>query len=249
MHRKLAALLITTMVGAVLVGTQVASAHECPDEYDPNDKACKETQVYDDWRPNYVPLFDLAGRDGEEGEQQRYDAQRWRDECHDDGEYRQQCGWYHGGNSALFYEETDGHEDHDHGDDPHVPLSRPNELHVGYAATHCFLAEGAHDCDRHGQSEFDTHDSHGGAIYVDVCISENQDSKYCDDGLKDTQAGVTIVDHLTCPAGCFDEYHVVRPFDQAYTEQQMANSAVAIERIASDPQRHLCGYEEYGSNC
>lgn len=240
MRRKLAALLLLTMTGALLVGIQAVQAHECPEQYQPDDPECTETQVYDDWRPNYVPLFDLADRDGADGEQQRYDAQRWRDECHNNGEYRQQCAWYYGGNSAMFYDETDG-------DDPYLPLSRPNEAHVGYAATHCFLAEGAHDCDRHGQNEFDAHDSHGGAIYADVCLSKNRDSKYCDDGLMDTQAGVTIVDHLTCPTGCFDEYHVVRPFDTEYTEKQMANS---VEYLGSlDPQRHLCGYEDKGSRC
>jgi hypothetical protein len=249
MRRKLAALVMFAMAGALFVGVQAARAHECPEEYQPDDPECTETKVYDDWRPNYVPLFDLPGRNGEDGEQQRYDAQRWRDECHDDGEYRQHCAWAYGGNSALFYDDSDGHDGHDHGDDPHLPLSRPNELHVGYAATHCFLAEGAHDCDRHGQNEFDTHDSHGGAIYVDACISENQDSQYCDDGLQDTQAGVTIVDHLTCPTGCFDEYHVVRPADQAYTEEQMASSVTATEQAVSDPQRHLCGYEDKGSSC
>ena len=245
MHRKLAALILVALTGALLVGIQAASAHECEDWYDPNSEECTETKVYDDWRPNYIPLFDLADRDGEDGDQQRYDAQRWRDECEDKGEYRQQCLWLYGGQSVMPDPRTDG--------EPMDPIdgifSRPNELHFGYAATHCFLAEGAHDCDRHGDNEFDTHDSHGGAIYVDVCVSSNDNSKYCDEGMKDTQAGVTIVDHLTCPTGCFDEYHVVRPFDQEYTAKQTDNSVAAVDRIANDPLRHLCGYEDKGSRC
>jgi len=251
MRRKLAALLMLTLAGGLFVTIQAAQAHECPDgDWDPDSETCYETRVYEDWRDNYVPLFDLEDRGDEDGngEQQRHDAQRWRDECHNGVEYRQHCGWFYGGNSALFYEESDGQDD-DHGDDPQVPLGRPNEVHVGYAATHCFLAEGAHDCDRHGTNEFDTHDSHGGALYADVCISENEDSTYCDDGPKDTQAGVTIVDHLTCPMGCFDEYHVVRPLDAEYTSEQMENSAADTETALSDPQRHLCGHPENGSRC
>lgn len=239
MRRKLAALLMITMTAALFVGVRSASAHQCPDGYEPNDPECEETDVYDDWRPNYVPLFDLADRDGEDGEQQRHDAQRWRDECSNGSQYRQQCAWVYGGQSLMPYDESD----------PDGASPRPNELHVGYSATHCFLAEGAHDCDSHEDSEFGTHDSHGGALYADVCLSANPDSKYCDEGMKDTQAGVTIVDHLGCPFGCFDEYHVVRPFDQEYTEQQMADSVAATEGAANDPQRHLCGYEDQGSAC
>lgn len=242
MRRKLAALLMLTLTAGLFVGIQAASAHQCPDAHVPDDSACQDTAVYDDWRPNYVPLFDLADRNDEDGngEQQRRDAQRWRDECANGDQYRQQCAWLYGGQSVMPYDESD----------PEGASPRPNELHVGYAASHCFLAEGAHDCDSHGSgSEFDTHDSHGGALYTDVCLSENPDSKYCDDGIKDTQAGVTIVDHLTCPTGCFDEYHVVRPLDQEYTERQTANSAAAIETAANDPQRYLCGYEDKGSRC
>lgn len=235
MRRKLAALLMITMTAALFVGIRSASAHQCPDGYEPNDPECEETAVYDDWRPNYVPFFDLADRDGEDGEQQRHDAQRWRDECSNGNQYRQQCAWVYGGQSVAPYDESD----------PDGASPRPNELHVGYAATHCFLAEGAHDCDSHADSEFGTHDSHGGALYADVCLSANPDSKYCDDGLSDTQAGVTIVDHLGCPFGCFDEYHVVRPLDQEYTDEQMADS---VEYLGSvDPQRHLCGYEDHSA--
>ena len=232
----LRALLATAVVGGVMtVLGGVADAHQCGDKPKKKDN-CHETPVYEDWRPNYVPLFDLPAREeqgpGTEGEQQRHDAQRWRDECSDDGEERQQCAWVYGGTSAQEYP-TD------------VAGPRPNELHVGYAANHCFLAEGAHDCDSHEETEFGTHDSHGGAIYVDLCISENPDSKRCDDGLEDTQAGVTVVDHLTCPLGCADEYHVVRPADSEYTSEQMDDSAAAIERIAADPRGHVCGYEEH----
>jgi hypothetical protein len=250
MRHKIGALLLLTITAALLVGIQAASAHQCPNDYEPDDPECQETAVYDDWRPNYVPLFDLSDRDGETGEQQRYDAQRWRDECNKDGEYHQQCLWMYGGQSIIRYPETD---DHHEGEEPSIfdsLFTRPNEVHVGYAATHCFLAEGAHDCDRHGAAnEFDTHDSHGGALYADVCLSPNSESKYCEEGMSDTQAGVTIVDHLTCPLGCFDEYHVVRPLDTEYTQEQMDDSAVAIERAASDPQRHLCGYPDKGSRC
>ena len=225
-----AGLLAATVVGGLVAVVGVADAHQCTEEpgekkKDPPTVVCHETPVYEDWRPNYVPLFDLTERDDE----QRRDAQRWRDECSNDGEERQQCAWLYGGSSAQEYPSD--------GDGP-----RPNELHAGYAANHCFLAEAAHDCDSHEETEFGTHDSHGGAIYVDLCLTENPDSRRCDDGPSDTQAGVTVVDHLTCPLGCADEYHLVRPADTAYTTEQMEDSAVATGQIAADPVRHVCGY-------
>lgn len=242
MRRLVMVMLGVGVAAGLLGGVPAASAHECPEGEPPDSDACEETDVYDDWRPNYVPLFDLSDREhGEPGSapEQRGDAQRWREECADDGQERQQCQWLYGGTSVQEYPS-----------DPEGEAApRPNELHVGYAANHCFLAEAAHDCDGHDEGEFGTHDSHGGAIYVDICLSANPDSKYCDDGMEDTQAGVTIVDHLTCPMGCFDEYHVVRPLDAEYTEDQMGDSAAAAEQIASDPRRHVCGYEEQGSSC
>ena len=255
MRRTIAVMAAVIVAAGLGVSARMANAHECPDGAE-NEDTCYETRVFPDYRPNVVPLFDLPDRDdtshyddtgddevdGEPGpgEQQRHDAQRWRAECEDDGEYRQYCGWAYGGQSGFAYP-TDDPGDPDEPED-HI-LTPPNELHVGYAATHCFLAEAAHDCDAHGTDEFGTHDSHGGAIYTDVCLTQSDDSYWCDEGVEDTQAGVTIVDHLTCPIGCFDEYHVVRPADQAYTEEQMADSAVAAEGIANDPHTYVCGYE------
>lgn len=235
------ALLTTMVVGSLLTVMGVADAHQCGDKPTKKDN-CHETPVYEDWRNNYVPLFDLADRDGEDGEQQRRDAQRWREECSNDGEERQQCAWAYGGSSAAPLASEDGPYPTDPETGP-----RPNELHVGYAANHCFLAEQAHDCDSHEETEFGTHDSHGGAVYADVCVSENPDSRRCDDGVTDTQAGVTVVDHLECPGGCSDEYHVVRPADAEYTAEQMEDSEGALAYMAEDPQRHVCGYEEHSA--
>ena len=258
MRRKLAFLFVPALLAGLLVGIGSAQAHQCEQTKKNKPAECRDTEVYPDWRPNYVPLFDLPDRDGEDGEQQRYDAQRWRDECDDDDgdgveEQRQQCQWLYGGTSVQDHG-TDGEEETIPLPEelsglpapvaaPPLPIPRPNELHAGYAANHCFLAEGAHDCDNHGtENEFATHDSHGGAIYADVCLSTNPDSRLCDDGMQDTQAGVTVVDHLPCPFGCFDEYHVVRPFDWEYTKDQMADSQAALETISGDPQGYVCGY-------
>ena len=229
--------LVSVLVASGLVfGVGAASAHQCPDDAPPGDPECHETPVYEDWRSNVIPLFDLPDREeqepGSDGEQQRRDAQRWREECADGDQYRQQCAWAYGGQSVTEYDT-----------DENGP--RPNELHAGYAANHCFLAEGAHDCDGHDETEFGTHDSHGGAVYADVCLAPNPDSKYCDDGVEDTQVGVTVVDHLDCPMGCMDEYHVVRPADTAYTTEQMEDSQAAVERIATDPKTQLCGYPDH----
>lgn len=239
MRRKLAFVFVPALVAGLLVGVGAAQAHQCEQPKKNKAAECRDTAVYPDWRPNYIPLFDLPNRDDPDaGEQERYEAQRWRDECDDDDgdgveEQRQQCQWLYGGTSVQEYPtDQDG--------------PRPNELHVGYAANHCFLAEGAHDCDRHdADNEFNTHDSHGGAVYADICLSPNPDSRRCDDGMQDTQIGVTVVDHLDCPFGCFDEYHLVRPFDGDHTAAQMEDSQAAIGTIAADPKVHVCGYPEH----
>jgi hypothetical protein len=231
MRRGIFGLMVAGLLVSGWLGAGAAWAHQCPNG-DTSSKKCHDTKVYPDWRPNYLPLFDLDERDDES----REEAQRWRQECADDGEERQMCAWFYGGTSGTPYDT-----------DPNgVP--RPNEVHVGFAATHCFLAEAAHDCDHHGdEDEFATHDSHGGAVYVDLCLTSYQPSKHCDDGLKDSQVGVTVVDHLDCPTGCVDEYHVVRPFDVEYTQNQAEDSVAATQRIAADPVTYVCGYPEHSA--
>lgn len=247
-YRSMLVMLALIVVAGILTLGGAASAHECTD--DPNTEQqpdeCHDTPVMPNWRGTYVPLFDLEDR---EDESQRYDAQRWRDECDNgnetatDGSYqsRQQCAWLYGG--------TSGFED-DNGN-----LS-PNELHFGFAATHCFLFEFAHQCsDGHDgdvQGE-GVHDAHGGATYVDVCLQPNPESKYCDDGMKDTQVGVTIMDHNPCGTvvpivACTDEYKVVRPLDTEYTQAQMDNSVEQTQEILDDPYTWLCGYGQYGGD-
>lgn len=231
----------TMMLAAVALAMlgfgALADAHECTYDDEGNEVECHESPVAPHWRDgNYVPLFDLEDRDDE---QQRADAQRWREECQgyrEDGTYssNQQCAWVYGGTS-LF--EQYGEQ-------------APNELHVGFAASHCFLFEFAHDCSDHSAEAGEgVHDKHGGAVYADVCLTENRESKYCDDGMTDTQVGLTVMDHLGCGyivpiVSCIDEYHVIRPFDQAYTEEQMADSQEYVGRIIDDPELYLCGYRE-----
>jgi len=236
----LLAMAVLSMGAAGLV-----DAHECTYDGDGNEQGneveCHETPVVENWRDgNYVPLFDIADRDDE---QQRRDAQRWRDECQGfdaNGNYQdnQQCAWAEGGTS-LFADEGDPH---------------PNELHAGFAASHCFLFEFAHDCSDHDARRGEgVHDAHGGATYVDVCLTANAESKWCDDGMTDTQAGLTVMDHNACGTiipivACTDEYHVIRPFDAAYTEEQMSDSAAYIPRIIEDPELYLCGYRNRRSS-
>ncbi len=236
--------LLLGLAAAMVLGTLVlstgAAAHECG--YDPeHPDECRETRVMPNWRGTYVPLFDLADR---EDEAQRYDAQRWRDECANgdpnspDYQSRQMCQWAYGGQSGFP----------NRGDD----LMAPNEFHAGFAATHCFLGEFAHQCEDHDASYGEgVHDAHGGAIYADVCVTPNPESKYCNDGPEDTQAGVTVMDHNPCGTivpvvACTDEYKVVRPLDQEYTTAQMENSAEQTQEIADDPYTWLCGYEQFG---
>lgn len=235
-------LVLLFVLAAVGAGTG-ARAHECtydgPAPDTGNQIECHESPVVPNWRDgNYVPLFDIEDR---EDEQQRRDAQRWRDECayyDEQGRYhhRQECVWLYGGLSLIS----------EHGEDP-----APNELHTGIGASHCFLFEAAHQCEDHDVRNGEgVHDKHGGAIYVDLCVTANPESKYCDDGLKDTQAGLTVMDHNPCGTvvpivACTDEYHVVRPFDPAYTEHQMEDSAEYTQWILNNPVRYLCGKPQY----
>ncbi|MGH2829670.1 MAG: hypothetical protein ACRDJM_04225, partial [Actinomycetota bacterium] len=191
---------VAVLAVIVAFGSVGAFAHECND---PEQTDCHPTPVVPDWRAgNYVPLFDIdrngsnVGHDSDgdgdiDGDDARYDAQRWRDECKQEAqvEDNQFCVWLDFGNS-LF---NDGEFD---------PLNaEPNEVHAGTGGSHCFLFEFAHNCEDHYPGGEGTHDAHGGAIYVDVCgPTPNPDSKYCDDGLRDTQAGLTVLDHNPCGA-------------------------------------------------
>jgi len=226
--RKLA--LVVAGLVFVLVGFAVmaprAEAHECT--YDENGEVieCHPADVYPDWRPNYVPVMDLEDRNDEE---QKRDAQRWRDENGCDTQF---CVWAKPSGSV---------------DDE----SGPATLHAGSAGDHSLL-EGAHSDEGHEDNEFGNHDTHGGSIYADMCAGSDAGTSYdgqageCE-GPEDTQVGITIVDHLTCPMGCADEYHVVRPLDQDYTQTQVDNSVRDTQTAVSDPQRHLCGYEQHSA--
>lgn len=236
MKRKLS--LLTLLAIAVTMSMSIASAHECNNPDDPND--CHQTPVMPNWRDgNYIPLFDLEDRDDPD---QREDAQRWREECAyytENGEYQynQFCVWADFGQSFTPDEEGN---------------ISPNEFHGGLGGTHCFLGEFAHQCQDHNDGE-GTHDAHGGAVYADICLTENPESKYCDEGMKDTQVGVTLMDHNSCGrvvpvVACTDEYHVLRPFDSEYTAEQMEDSQEYIGRIANDPHLYLCGYDQYGGD-
>lgn len=238
--RAMLGILALAVVAGVMTLGGTALAHECG--YDPqNPELCRETPVMPNWRGTYVPLFDIEDR---EDESQRYDAQRWRDECANgdpnspDYQSRQQCQWAYGGTSLFPNRENDERS--------------PNELHAGFAATHCFLFEFAHQCEDHDAARGEgVHDAHGGATYVDVCLTANPESKYCDDGLEDTQVGVTVMDHNPCGTvvpivACTDEYKVVRPLDIAYTQAQMDNTVEDTQAIVADPYTWACGFEQYG---
>lgn len=237
-------LILVSILALFALGSAiVAHAHSCEEDPGTGEERCEETPVMPNWRDgNYVPLFDIDRED----EQERYNAQRWRDECggyDGDGNYRsdQQCTWVRAGTS-LFPNPDAGQGQ-----------PAPNEVHAGHAASHCFLFEFAHQCEDHLEPGREgSHDAHGGAAYVDVCLTANPESKYCDDGPTDTQAGVTIMDHNACGvivpiAACTDEYHLIRPLDTEFTTWQMEQSAAYIQRIVDDPELYLCGYREYRS--
>jgi hypothetical protein len=259
MKRRIATILIAAFA-ITLVGGSAAQAHWCHDPEEQND--CETTPVAPDWRiGNYIPFFDIdrdcdadgtdpneadcadtVGHDSDgdgdiDGDDARYDSQRWRDECaQPDGEANQFCVWADFGTSGFS----------DTTEDP-----EPNEIHIGTAGSHCFLFEFAHQCEDHYVTNPEAaHDAHGGAIFVDLCLAANADSKWCDDGMKDTQAGLTIMDHNPCGApvpvvACIDEYHVVRPFDDAYTNEQMSDSQEYATYISENPDDYVCGREGF----
>lgn len=268
-RKRLAVVLLIFGAVAVLGAVRGASAHECP----PDNSPCHTTPVQPDWRGgNYIPLFDIdrdcetegnceerVGHDSDgdgdiDSDDARYDAQRWRDECAQTGqeEANQFCIWADFGTSffddegfaALCPAPIDE-------SGVHPICTEPNEVHAGGAGSHCFLFEFAHQCEDHyaGEESEGVHDAHGGAAWVDACLAANPDSKYCDDGIEDTQVGVTVMDHNPCGApipivNCIDEYHQVRPLDTDATQDQMEDSGEYIGEIADDPATYLCG--EYG---
>lgn len=232
MNRRIATLVLLVAGFWLLGGLVAAQAHECPGG-DPNGEDCHPTPVYPNWRPSYVPVFGLEDREDEE---QRREAQRWRDEWGCDTQF---CVWL-----KLGFSVFDG---------------SPTSVHTGAAGDHS-LSEGAHSSQGHGTEE-GNHDSHGGALYADVCLGSDQGTSYegqagdCE-GVQDTQVGVTIMDHNPCgipepgqiPIPCSDEYYVIRPFDFEYTQAQMDNTEEELAYDLANPDDYLCGYEAYPSN-
>ena len=241
------ALALAMVAGFFSMGIGIAEAHYCPDG-DPDSPECTDTPPSQEWRDNYVPLFDAPNRN--DGSQTEY--QRWRNEH---GCTSQLCTW---GDVSLSIMPADG----DIG-----PM--PEEAHVGVAGNHS-LTEGAHQsedhsCGHHHEACEGIHDRHGGTAYADICLAPNDggggsvhDPDSCDDGTSDTEVGIVIVDKNPCgtvplgfPVPCMDEYHIVRPFDSDFTNQQLAATPGGVERIASDPNRYVCGNEnsEKGEAC
>lgn len=223
-------------LATVLIAGGIASAHECTNPNDPED--CHPTTVYPNWRGNRVPFFGLNDRENPE---ERREAQRWRDEW---GCKQQFCVWADFSNS--------------------VNSRTPNEIHAGLAGDHSFLGEAAHQSEGHGSQE-GNHDSHGGAIYADICLAESHDTSYegqpgeCDEGLEDNQVGLVVLDHNPCPA-CEDNYHLVRPLDhdcedadqpahRQYCNERMIQTGVNDTLYYADhPGEWACGYRQPGSN-
>lgn len=231
---------------APLALARPSEAHDC--RTDP----CSTTPPSREWRDNYLPVADAPDRHDDS----RTQYQRWRDEY---GCTTQFCVWVDFGLSPWPYLPPDG----DPGD------MTPQEAHAGAAGNHS-LTEAAHQSEDHGQDcEPDDacegiHDRHGGAAYADVCLGANagggasvHDPDSCDEGTKDTEFGVVIVDKNPCPLDvtfpipCFDEYHVLRPADGDYTGAQLEMTGAWAEAMRDDPdapRRWLCGYPPEGNS-
>lgn len=239
MRRRIATLAALIVLVGALGSLTAALAHECTTDPDTGQEECHPTPVYPNWRPNRVPVLGLDNRDDPE---QRREAQRWRDEW---GCRQQFCVWLDFSNS--------------------VNSGTPNEIHAGMAGDHSFLGEAAHQSEGHGTNE-GNHDSHGGALYADICLAEDEGTSYqgmpgeCDEGLEDTQVGLTVLDHNPCPA-CEDNYHLVRPFDndcedadqpshRRYCNERMfQNSMNEIQFDVTHPVTWFCGYRDHRGFC
>ena len=237
--------LLALVVAGSLVAVPAAFAHDCPKGAPPDSPACRSTPPYGGWRPNWIPLFDVPDRqddvEGEAGsptDESRRTYQRWRDEYGCSGSM---CVWFE---PSLSAPGPDGAGD-----------GQPRSVHTGIAADHTWL-EGFHQSEGHVTGSEGTHDGHGGTVYADVCLAEDthdygdKEDVGCDErGVEDTEVGVVVVDHLGCTFGCQDEYHVVRPFDAAYTQAQLEETPKDAQYDAEHPDDWLCGYDGYGDSC
>jgi hypothetical protein len=243
--RLLRLLMMLAVPAALFFLAPAASAHYCPDN-DPDSPECRNTPVSQEWRDyDYVPVFDAPDRHDDT----RVQYQRWRDEY---GCRTEWCTW---ADFSISFVPSDG-------DPSGIPT--PNEFHIGAAGDHS-LTEGAHQTEDHTVDGCDgqsgncegIHDAHGGTAYADVCFTENQgggrsvhDPDSCDDGMKDTEIGVVIVDKNPCggitfgiPVPCMDEYHILRPLDDDYSARQRDFDQQQVQGIMNDPDAYLCGNE------
>jgi hypothetical protein len=114
----------------------------------------------------------------------------------------------------------------------------PSQFSLANSADHSWLAL-AHSPDDHGPGEFDQHDTHGGSIWADVYLPTNEDHK-----VRDSNAGVFILDHLGCTFGCLDEYHqfYADPERLIFQVGEIPNQA---EFVGRDPDRYVFGFGSY----
>jgi hypothetical protein len=250
--RRYAVVVAMLVVAAGVLGVSLrdAVAHECDKpKHGQRTEACHPTPLVHGWRGSFVPLFGVNGVRCDNADPSCYDRrsreQRWREEWGCDTQY---CFWLKWGQSA-----------------PAISDGNPQSLHAGMAADHS-MTEAAHESSYHGPGE-SNHKAHGGSAYADICVASDKGTSYqhqpgaCT-GPKDTQVGFNVVDHDPCglpvnprkptdvgiPIPCSDEYHVVRPLDTPYTQQQMAESQAETQRYANNPQEWLCGYRYKDNN-
>jgi hypothetical protein len=113
----------------------------------------------------------------------------------------------------------------------------PSSLHVNHSPDHSWLGA-AHSSSDHGdESEFASHDTHGGTIWADVILPDAEDPTR----VRDTKAGNSIVEHLSCPT-CTDEYHEVW-LDPERTIFQIGEAPGQTEHVGRNPDRWLFGHE------
>lgn len=234
MRRRIVLLLTVVAVLGLIGGIRVASAHECKDNNPDDPRKCQDSKMVPNWRGNYIPLFEPEGIrcETEECQEKRRQEQRWRDEWGCDAQW---CIW------VKVQSDVEG--------------DKPQSVHAGTAADHS-MTEVAHESEGHQPvtpyTAEGNHDTHGGSIYADICLGSDDNTSYqdqpgaCSDP-DDTQVGMNIVDHFPCGRiapvySCTDEYHVVRPLDPTYTQNQMTASVAEIQGIASDPDTWVCGY-------
>ncbi|MGH7897632.1 MAG: hypothetical protein ACREQQ_06750 [Candidatus Binatia bacterium] len=147
------------------------------------------------------------------------------------------------GNEAGVYDPNTGRGSPDSPEgepdlEPDAPPSEaPSSIHYNHSPDHAWLGL-AHSSSQHGDTEFSSHDTHGGTIWADIYLPSEDDPTRT----RDSNAGNSIIEHLGCPT-CTDEYHEVWA-DPERTIFQIGEIPGQTEQVGRNPDRWIGGHQD-----